>query len=75
MKIQGGVLIKATNADIAKDGTVNIPNSVTDIGAWAFYGCTSLTEIQLHDERLNVVCIRIYHDGRAAADNRKNGIY
>lgn len=75
MKIQGGVLIKATNADIAKDGTVNIPNSVTDIGAWAFYWLYYRLQkysCMTKDERRR---IRIYHDGRAAADNRKNGIY
>ena len=27
--------------------SVTIPNSVTNIGDWAFYGCTSLTNVTI----------------------------
>ena len=49
MNIKGSTLIRATDADIAEDGTVNIPNSVTDIGNDAFCNCTSLTSVNIPD--------------------------
>ena len=45
MNIKGSTLIRATNADVAEDGTATIPNGVKIIGYWAFYGCTSLASV------------------------------
>ena len=46
MKIKGNILLKVTNKDI-KNGTFIIPNSVTEIGNFAFLKCTSLSSINI----------------------------
>ncbi len=42
----GTVLIRVTSEDI-KDGTVQIPDSVTSIGTEAFMGCSGITSLTL----------------------------
>ena len=42
-KIEDGVLTKYTGAG----GDVTIPNSVTSIGTYAFYDCSSLTSVTI----------------------------
>ena len=48
MRIENGVLKKVFKKDVVKWVCV-IPDGVTSIGDWAFYGCTSLSEIKLPD--------------------------
>lgn len=48
MKIENNVLVKIESEDII-NGTVVIPDSVTSIGKWAFYGCSGLTSIAIPD--------------------------
>ena len=59
MNIKGSTLIRATDADVAEDGTATIPDGVKSIGDWAFDGCTSLREIQ-QGKIQKVVCIDGY---------------
>ena len=44
MKIKDNVLIKVDNNDII-DGTFNIPDNVTKIGKFSFYGCKKLKKV------------------------------
>ena len=45
MEIKNGKLLSVTDADIDKNGKLIIPNSVTSIGIYFAWGCTSLKSI------------------------------
>ena len=46
MKIKDNILLSVKDNDI-KEGVFIIPNSVTSIGDFTFYGCTNLTEVEI----------------------------
>jgi len=50
----GGVYLKQYPA--GKTGSFVIPDSVRIIDAWAFYGCTSLTGITIHNGVRQILC-------------------
>ena len=48
MKVRNGILLTVSDSDIV-DGRFIIPDSVTSIGEFAFYGCNDLTSVIIPD--------------------------
>lgn len=60
MEIENNVLLRVKESDVSVEGKINIPDSVTSIGQYAFNHCEKLRKITFKNQTYSVKCVDGY---------------